>query len=80
VGQLAAGLPVSRSAVSQDLKILKDAGLVQDVVAGTRRIYRSVGASWTGPRTAASAGGRGSWPQGWPLYLDRYAALVKETS
>ena len=40
VGQLAAGLPVSRSAVSQHLKILKDAGLVQDMAAGTRRIYR----------------------------------------
>jgi DNA-binding transcriptional ArsR family regulator len=40
VGQLAAGLPVSRSAVSQHLKILKDAGLVDDVPAGTRRIYR----------------------------------------
>jgi DNA-binding transcriptional ArsR family regulator len=40
VGQLAAGLPVSRSAVSQHLRILKDAGLVDDVAAGTRRIYR----------------------------------------
>jgi DNA-binding transcriptional ArsR family regulator len=40
VGQLAAGLPVSRSAVSQHLKILKDAGLVEDMAAGTRRIYR----------------------------------------
>ena len=40
VGQLAAGLPVSRSAVSQHPKILKDAGLVEDVAAGTRRIYR----------------------------------------
>ena len=40
VGQLAAGLPVSRSAVSQHLKILKDAGLVEDAAAGTRRIYR----------------------------------------
>ena len=40
VGKLAAGLPVSRSAVSQHLKILKDAGLVQDVAEGTRRIYR----------------------------------------
>ena len=40
VGQLAAGLPVTRSAVSQHLKILKDAGLVEDVAAGTRRIYR----------------------------------------
>ena len=40
VGKLAAGLPVSRSAVSQHLKILKDAGLVEDMAAGTRRIYR----------------------------------------
>jgi DNA-binding transcriptional ArsR family regulator len=40
VGKLAAGLPVGRSAVSQHLKILKDAGLVEDVAAGTRRIYR----------------------------------------
>jgi DNA-binding transcriptional ArsR family regulator len=40
VGKLAARLPVSRSAVSQHLKILKDAGLVEDVAAGTRRIYR----------------------------------------
>jgi DNA-binding transcriptional ArsR family regulator len=40
VGKLAAGLPVSRSAVSQHLRILKDAGLVEDVPEGTRRIYR----------------------------------------
>ena len=40
VGELAAGLPVSRSAVSQHLKVLKDAGLVAERVAGTRRIYR----------------------------------------
>jgi DNA-binding transcriptional ArsR family regulator len=40
VGKLAAGLPVTRSAVSQHLRILKDAGLVEDMAAGTRRIYR----------------------------------------
>jgi DNA-binding transcriptional ArsR family regulator len=40
VGELAAGLPVSRSAVSQHLKVLKEAGLVEDAAAGTRRIYR----------------------------------------
>src|SRR5690349_11233987 len=40
VGELAAGLPVSRSAVSQHLKVLKDAGLVSEQAAGTRRIYR----------------------------------------
>jgi DNA-binding transcriptional ArsR family regulator len=40
VGELAGGLPVSRPAVSQHLKILKDAGLVVDEPAGNRRIYR----------------------------------------
>ena len=40
VGQLAAQLPVTRSAVSQHLKILKNAGLVSEYAAGTRRIYR----------------------------------------
>ena len=40
VGALAAGLPVSRPAVSQHLKVLKDAHLVQDEIDGTRRIYR----------------------------------------
>jgi DNA-binding transcriptional ArsR family regulator/uncharacterized protein YndB with AHSA1/START domain len=39
-GELAAGLPVSRPAVSQHLKVLKDAGLVVDQAAGNRRIYR----------------------------------------
>ena len=40
VGELAAALPISRPAVSQHLKVLKDAGLVTERVAGTRRIYR----------------------------------------
>jgi DNA-binding transcriptional ArsR family regulator len=40
VGELANGLPVSRPAVSQHLKVLKDAGLVVDQRAGNRRIYR----------------------------------------
>jgi len=40
VGELAAELPVSRPAVSQALRILKDAGLVTEQAAGTRRIYR----------------------------------------
>jgi DNA-binding transcriptional ArsR family regulator len=39
VGELAAGLPVSRPAVSQHLKILLDAGLVDVATKGTRRIY-----------------------------------------
>ena len=40
VGELASGLPVSRPAVSQHLRVLKDAGLVIDEPAGNRRIYR----------------------------------------
>jgi DNA-binding transcriptional ArsR family regulator len=40
VGELAAELPVSRPAVSQHLKVLKDAGLVFDRPFGTRRLYQ----------------------------------------
>jgi DNA-binding transcriptional ArsR family regulator len=40
VNQLAQMLPVSRPAVSQHLRVLKDAGLVMDSNAGTRRLYQ----------------------------------------
>ena len=40
VSQLARALPVSRPAVSQHLKVLRDAGLVADTPAGKHRIYR----------------------------------------
>jgi DNA-binding transcriptional ArsR family regulator len=40
VGALASQLPVSRPAVSQHLKVLKEAGLVADEARGTSRIYR----------------------------------------
>jgi DNA-binding transcriptional ArsR family regulator len=39
VNAIAAGLPVSRPAVSQHLKVLKDAGLVEERSEGVRRIY-----------------------------------------
>jgi DNA-binding transcriptional ArsR family regulator len=39
VGELAALLPVTRPAVSQHLKVLKEAKLVRDQAQGTRRIY-----------------------------------------
>ncbi len=39
VGEIAAGMPVSRPAVSQHLKVLKEAGLVSDRQDGARRIY-----------------------------------------
>jgi len=40
VGEIARGMPVSRPAVSQHLKVLKEAGLVTDTPDGTRRVYR----------------------------------------
>jgi DNA-binding transcriptional ArsR family regulator len=40
VGELAGQLPISRPAVSQHLKVLKEAGLVFDRRAGTRRLYQ----------------------------------------
>jgi DNA-binding transcriptional ArsR family regulator len=39
VGEIAAGMPVSRPAVSQHLRVLKEAGLVRDRREGTRRLY-----------------------------------------
>jgi len=39
VGELAGELPISRPAVSQHLKVLKDVGLVNDRREGTRRLY-----------------------------------------
>ena len=39
VGEIAAGLPVSRPAVSQHLRVLREAGLVSERREGTRRIY-----------------------------------------
>jgi DNA-binding transcriptional ArsR family regulator len=69
VGQLAAGLPVSRSAVSQHLKILKDAGLVEDTAAGTRRIYRL--------NPAALAALRDQLDTYWQRALARYAEAAQ---
>jgi DNA-binding transcriptional ArsR family regulator len=69
VVQLAAGLPVSRSAVSQHLKILKDAGLVEDTAAGTRRIYRL--------NPVALAALRDQLDTYWKRALDGYAAAAE---
>jgi len=41
VGEIARGLPVSRPAVSQHLRVLKDAGLVVGRAEGTRRLYQA---------------------------------------
>jgi DNA-binding transcriptional ArsR family regulator len=65
VGELAARVPVSRPAVSQHLKVLKDAGLVVDRKAGARRIY-SVDPS-------GLAGIRAYFDSFWDEALERFA-------
>jgi DNA-binding transcriptional ArsR family regulator len=72
VGELAAGLPVTRSAVSQHLKILKDAGLVSETAAGTRRIYRL--------NPAAVAALRDQLDTFWQRALAGYTDITAETT
>jgi DNA-binding transcriptional ArsR family regulator len=68
VGELAAQLPVSRPAVSQHLKVLKDAGLVTETAQGTRRIYR------IDPR---GIGAMRDWlDQFWQRAMDDFAAYA----
>jgi DNA-binding transcriptional ArsR family regulator len=69
VGEIAAGLPVSRPAVSQHLKALKDAGLVVDRAHGTRRVYQ------VDPRGLAAV--RGWLDQFWADALSAYRAEVE---
>jgi DNA-binding transcriptional ArsR family regulator len=69
VGELAAGLPVTRSAVSQHLKILKDSGLVSEEAVGTRRIYRL--------NPAAVAALRDQLDAFWRRALDSYADVAQ---
>jgi DNA-binding transcriptional ArsR family regulator len=71
VGELAARLPVSRPAVSQHLRVLKDAGLVIDETAGTRRVYR-VDRHGVQPL-------RDYLDQFWTDALDRYAVAAERT-
>ena len=70
VGELADGLPVSRPAVSQHLRVLKDAGLVVDRKDGARRIY-SVDPS-------GLAGIRAYFDSFWDEALGRFAAAARE--
>ncbi len=69
VGELADQLPVSRPAVSQHLKVLKDAGLVLEQAAGTRRIYRL--------NPAGVAALRDQLDAFWTQALARYTDAVK---
>jgi DNA-binding transcriptional ArsR family regulator len=70
VGELADLLPVSRPAVSQALKVLKDAGLVTERAAGTRRIYRL--------NPAAVAALRDQLDTFWTRALESYRDVVDE--
>jgi DNA-binding transcriptional ArsR family regulator len=70
VGELAATLPVSRPAVSQHLRVLKEAGLVTETPDGTRRIYR------LDPRGIAAM--RDWLDQHWTTALDAFAAFADQ--
>src|SRR5215471_17921590 len=69
VGEIAAEMPVSRPAVSQHLKVLKEAGLVADQAEGTRRVY------YIDPQ---GLGALRSWlDQFWDTALDAFKAEVE---
>jgi DNA-binding transcriptional ArsR family regulator len=69
VGEIANDMPVSRPAVSQHLKVLKDAGLVAETAQGTRRIYR------LDPR---GIGAMRDWLDGfWASALDDFKAYAE---
>jgi DNA-binding transcriptional ArsR family regulator len=71
VGEIAAELPVSRPAVSQHLKVLKEAGLVRDEADGARRVY---GVDATG------LGELRTWVEGfWDEALEAYKAEVERS-
>jgi DNA-binding transcriptional ArsR family regulator len=70
VGELARGLPVSRPAVSQHLKVLKCAGLVADRAVGTRRIYQ------VDPKGVEAL--RSELDVFWGKALDAYKLIVDE--
>ena len=70
VGELALNFPVSRPAVSQHLRVLKDAGLVSETAQGTRRIYR------IDPR---GVGAMRDWLDAhWAGALEAFAAFVND--
>jgi DNA-binding transcriptional ArsR family regulator len=68
VGVLADHLPISRPAVSQHLRVLKDAGLVVESAAGTRRLYRINRAGLTVVRDYLD--------RFWETTLDNFALLA----
>ena len=69
VGEIAGRMPVSRPAVSQHLKVLKEAGLVSDRADGTRRVYH------IDPKGLAPS--RRWLDEFWEIALDEFAAEVE---
>jgi DNA-binding transcriptional ArsR family regulator len=69
VSELAAGLPVSRPAVSQHLRVLREAGLVTEHREGTRRIYALA------PRGVADL--RNYFDRFWTQALDSFQAAAE---
>jgi DNA-binding transcriptional ArsR family regulator len=70
VGEIAESMPVSRPAVSQHLRVLKDAGLVEDERQGTRRVYRA--------RAEGIAALRRYFDDLWTRNLTSFQAAAKE--
>ncbi|MFU8849791.1 ArsR/SmtB family transcription factor [Micromonospora sp. SL1-18] len=69
VAEIAAGLPISRPAVSQHLKVLKEATLVSSTAVGTRRVYA------LDPQGLAAV--RGYFDQFWQQALAAFADAVE---
>ena len=72
VGKLATGFPVSRPAISQHLRVLKDADLVTDRAEGTRRVYEL--------NPAAFASLREHFDEFWGVALISFKKRVENTS
>jgi DNA-binding transcriptional ArsR family regulator len=72
VGKLASSFPVSRPAISQHLKVLKDADLVKDRAEGTRRVYEL--------NPAAFASLREYFDEFWGVALISFKKRVDNTS
>src|ERR1700675_1518984 len=72
VNELARMLPVSRPAVSQHLRVLKEAGLVTDTKAGPRRLYQ------LDPEGVARL--RAHFDQMWTKAMSNFQAAVEEPS
>lgn len=72
VGKIAEGLPVSRPAVSQHLRVLREAGLVSETKSGTRNIYT------VDPEGIAAL--RDYFNDYWGIALERFKAFAETTA